>query len=49
MRLVDAWMDEKSDEHKTIKKRKKESSLVLTIELPHLRKEWEAISHSPND
>ena len=49
MRLVDAWMDEKSDEHKTIMKRKKESSLVLTIELPHLRKEWEAISHSPKD
>jgi hypothetical protein len=49
MRLVDAWMDEKSDEYKTVKKRKKDSSLVLKIELPHLRKEWEAMSHSPKD
>lgn len=47
MRLVDAWLQEKSEEHKTNMKRKKESSLVLKIELPHLRKEWEAISSSP--
>ncbi len=49
MQLVDDWVEEKSKEYKTVKKITKESNLILKIELPHLRKEWEDMAYGSGE
>ena len=47
LKMVDTWMLEQAESTPANATIAKESNLLLKIELPYLRKEWESIANSP--